>query len=76
MVKMPEDFPWREVVAEAVHDLSKPLSTMRTSLESLRLTSSDPETAAKVIGILEAQIDLLTAQLVALRDNPGSFLKG
>ena len=72
MVKMPEDFPWREVIAQAVHDFT----TMRTSLEILRLTSSDPETAAKVIGILEAQIDMFTAQLVALRDNPGSILKG
>ena len=75
-MKMPDNFPWREVVAQAVHDLSTPLSTMRTSLEILRLTSSDPEAAAKAIGILEAQIDMLTAQLVALRDNPGSILKG
>ena len=75
-MKMPDNFPWREVVAQAVHDFSTPLSTMRTSLEILRLTSSDPEAAAKAIGILEAQIDLLTTQLVALRDNPGSILKG
>ena len=75
-MKMPDNFPWREVVAQAVHDLSTPLATLRTSLEILRLTSSDPEAAAKAIGILEAQIDMLTTQLVALRDNPGSILKG
>lgn len=71
-----DDLSWREIISHAVHDLWTPLSAMRTSLEILRLAGSDPETAAKMIGLLEAQIDALSAQLVTLRDDPGSFLKG
>ncbi len=72
----PDDLPWREIVSHAVHDLGTPLSAMRTSLEILRLAGSDPETAAKMIGLLEAQIDAVATQIVALRDDPGRFLKG
>ena len=66
--------PWEKIVERAVHDMRTPLSCMRTSLELLRMLPAGSEKHAKVLGILNAQLDLLGGQMEALLARPESFL--
>lgn len=64
-----ESLPWKKIVAKSVHDMRSPLSCMRTTLEILRMTSGGAEPQTKLLGIMDTQIDELTAQLDILLKN-------
>ena len=67
------DLPWSQLISKAVHDMRTPLSAMRTTIEILKLTSQDTGKSAKLIDLLEKQIDELSGQLTNLVNDPASF---
>jgi K+-sensing histidine kinase KdpD len=69
-----ESLPWKQIVAKSVHDMRSPLSCMRTTLEILRMTSGGAEPQTKLVGIMDTQIDELTAQLDMLLKNPAEIV--
>ena len=73
---LPDEEPilWKQIIPKAVHDMRTPLSTMRTSIEILRALAPDSDQHRKVMGILEAQVGLITDHLETLLVNPGLFL--
>lgn len=66
--------PWKQIVAQAVHDLRTPLSSLRVTLEVLRMTPSDPEAHAKLIGMMGRQVDLIADLLETLSKDPGTLV--
>ena len=66
--------PWEQLVAQAVHDMRSPLSTMTTTLAVLRMAIADPAKAEKLLTILERQTAELTTHLERLVDDPGSYV--
>ncbi len=70
-----EVLPWREIVAQAAHDMKTPLSCMRTALEVLRMLSTGSVEQDKFIGILDTQVDELSGQLETLLRTPAAFMK-
>ncbi|MEO7099803.1 MAG: hypothetical protein ABI162_10615 [Luteolibacter sp.] len=75
MAEKPGELPWPEIVAKAVHDMSSPLSCMRTSVEILRMISPDSENHRKLIETFDSQINELAGQLEMLRKRPEAFLR-
>ncbi|MES2657997.1 MAG: histidine kinase dimerization/phospho-acceptor domain-containing protein [Verrucomicrobiota bacterium] len=65
-----ESLPWKQIVAQTVHDMRTPLSTMRATVEILRMTSEKGGDQSKLIGSLDTQIDELAAQLETLLKSP------
>ena len=70
-----EPLPWREVIANAAHEMRTPLSCMRTTVEVLRMLASS-EQDTRIIGILENQIDSLAGQVDDLVNDPKAYLPG
>jgi K+-sensing histidine kinase KdpD len=68
-----ETLPWKAIAAKAVHDMRTPLSSLRTSIEILKMISADPEKSAKVISLLENQVEVLSRQMERLVEDPASF---
>ena len=67
--------PWEQLVAQAVHDMRSPLSTMTTTLAVLRMAIADPAKAEKLVGIIERQSADLTEQLNRLVTDPASYAR-
>ncbi len=63
-----------EILPKAVHDMKTPLSTMRVTLEVLRMTCGDSEDLGKLIAMLENQVNELTGQLDTLATDPAAVL--
>lgn len=70
-----ESLPWKHIVAKSVHDMRTPLSCLRTTVEILRMTSSGDERQAKLVGLLDVQIDELTAHLEKLLHHPEQIVQ-
>jgi len=71
----PEDLlPWKKIIPKAVHDMKTPLSSMRVTLEILRMTSADAEAHGKLIVMLEKQVNELAEQLDTLVTDPAAIL--
>ncbi len=66
--------PWKQIVAKAVHDMRTPLSTIRTSLEILRMLPPDSDQYGKMLGILDSQVKEISGQLETLMTTPESYL--
>jgi signal transduction histidine kinase len=69
-----EILPWKKLTAKAVHDMRTPLSSLRTSVEILKMISHDPEKTARVISLLENQVEELSQQMERLVKDPASFV--
>lgn len=67
--------PWQEIVDRAVHDMRTPLSTLRTSLEVLKMLPTDSEKRVRLMEILDQQVEEMTFLLTQLRTQPQSFLQ-
>lgn len=70
-----ESLPWNQIVAKSVHDMRTPLSCLRTTVEILRMTSGGDERQAKLVGLLDVQIDELTAHLEKLLHHPDQIVQ-
>ena len=68
-----ETIPWESVLAKAVHDMRTPLSSMRTSLEVLRMVAGDPEKSERLLMLMNKQVDEMAGHLDTLARNPRSF---
>lgn len=66
--------PWQDIVDKAVHDMRTPLSTLRTSLEVLRMLPQESEKRPRLMTILDEQVDEMTSLLNLLATQPVSFL--
>ncbi len=66
--------PWNEILRKAVHDMKTPLSSMRVTLEVLRMTGGDSEIHRKLIATLDHQVDELARQVDVLAKDPASIL--
>jgi hypothetical protein len=66
--------PWKQIVAKAVHDMRTPLSSMRISLEVLRMTGADAQQRGKLIAMLDKQVDELAGLLEMLSKDPCAFV--
>ena len=64
---------WPEIVSKAVHDLRTPLSSIRTTLEIFRMIPGDSAKQAKLLGVLDKQVDELSNLLETLMENPATF---
>lgn len=67
--------PWEQMVLKAVHDLRTPLSSMRTTIEVLRMLQAPSEKSAKLLGMLERQVLEISEGLERLATDPQSFLR-
>ncbi len=70
-----ETMPWKQIVAQAVHDMRSPLSSMVTTIEILRMLSTDSDRSGKMIGMLERQVEQLSKQLETLVNHPEAFAR-
>ena len=69
-----EALPWKEIVGKAVHDMKTPLSSLRVTLEILRMTSGGSEAHGKLIAMLDNQVNELARQLDTLANDPAAIL--
>ena len=72
--KGPEEsgLPWAEIVSSAVHDMRTPLSSMRTTLEIVRMLNSQSEKTTALIDKLDKQVLEIAACLERLQRDPSS----
>lgn len=68
-----ESLPWKEIIGNAAHEMRTPLSCMRTTVEVLRMMTSESEQHTRMIEILEKQIDSLAGQVDELVKDPQSY---
>lgn len=57
-----------EFIALLAHELRNPLAPLRTGLEIIRCSEAGPEVSAKVIGMLDGQVALMTRLIDDLLD--------
>ncbi|MES2920575.1 MAG: histidine kinase dimerization/phospho-acceptor domain-containing protein [Verrucomicrobiota bacterium] len=69
-----EPLPWKEILPKAVHDMRTPLSSMRVTLEILRMTCGESEAHGKLIAMMEKQVNELAVQLHTLATDPAAVL--
>jgi signal transduction histidine kinase len=69
----PGGLPWEEIVSAAVHDMRTPLSSMRTTLEIIRMLNSQCDRTSALIDKLDKHVLELARQLERLQDDPASF---
>jgi signal transduction histidine kinase len=69
-----EPLPWKEIHAKAVHDMKTPLSSMRVTLEILRMTCGDSEPHGKLIAMLDTQVNEIARQIDTLAKNPAAVI--
>lgn len=67
------DLPWEEILEVAVHDMRTPLSSMRTTLEIIRMLNSQCDRTSGLIDKMDRHVLELASQLDRLRNDPGSF---
>ena len=68
-----ERLPWEEIVPVAIHDMRTPLSSMRTTLEIVRMLNSQCDRTSGLIDKLDKQVLELAAQLERLQNDPASY---
>jgi len=69
-----DELPWKKIVTTAVHDIRTPLSSLRTSVEILKMNRLDDEQTRKLMTMMNRQIEAISNQLEALVNRPDSFL--
>lgn len=57
----------------AVHDMRTPLSSMRTTLEIVRMLNGQSERTAGLVDKLDKQVLEIAAHLERLQKDPGSY---
>jgi hypothetical protein len=74
--KKPSEEPlaWKQIVGKAVHDMRSPLSTMRTTLEILRMLPPNSDQYGKMISMLDSQVNVISGHLETLINCPETFL--
>lgn len=53
-------------ILQAVHDIRTPLSAMKTSVAILKMISSDPEKSARLVQMMDKQVDDISEKLEKL----------
>lgn len=69
-----DEFPWEEIVKIASHEIRTPLSSLRTSVEILRMNRLDTERTEKLLTMMNRQIEAISEQLDTLVNRPNTFL--
>lgn len=68
-----ERLPWEEIVPVAIHDMRSPLSSMRTTLEIVRMLNSQCDRTSGLIDKLDKQVLELAGLLERFQNDPASF---
>ncbi|GEM_PF-1404966 len=69
-----DELPWKKIIKCAVHEIRSPLSSLRTSVEILKMNRLDDEQSQKVMTMMNRQIEAISDQLEALVARPRTFL--
>jgi signal transduction histidine kinase len=69
----PPGLPWEEIVSVAVHDMRTPLSSMRTTLEIIRMLNSQCDRTSGLVEKLDRQVLELAGHLERLQNDPASY---
>lgn len=67
------ELPWGEILEKAVHDMRTPLSSMRTTLEIIRMLNGQCDRTSSLIDKMDKHVLELASQLERLRSDPASF---
>ena len=64
---------WDEIVPVAIHDMRSPLSSIRTTLEIVRMLNSQCDRTSGLIDKLDKQVLELAGLLERFQNDPASF---
>jgi hypothetical protein len=65
--------PWDEILNVAVHDMRTPLSSMRSTLEIIRMLNPDCAKTSTLVDKLDKQVMEIAAHLDRLCSDPASY---
>jgi len=69
-----EPLPWERIIAKATHDMKTPLSSIRVTLEILRMTCGGAEAPVKLVAMIDSQVNELVKLLETLENDPVAIL--
>lgn len=69
-----EELPWKKIVASAAHEIRTPLSSLRTSVEILKMNRLDEEQGQKLMTTMIRQIESISGYLDLLVTSPATFI--
>jgi len=70
-----DEHEWKKIVKAAAHEIRTPLSSLRTSVEILKMNRLDQEQSQKLMAMMNRQIESISAQLDTLVNRPATFLE-
>jgi nitrogen-specific signal transduction histidine kinase len=66
---------WKNIVKAAVHEIRNPLSSLRTSVEILKMNRLDQKQSQKLMAMMNRQIESISGHLDTLANHPATFLE-
>ena len=70
-----DETDWKRIVKAAAHEIRTPLSSLRTSVEILKMNRLDEEQSQKLMTMMNRQIESISEHLDILVNRPATFLE-
>lgn len=69
-----EPLPWERIIARSTHDMKTPLSSIRVTLEVLRMTCAGSEAHLTLLAMIDSQVNDLARQVDTLATDPAAVI--